>query len=82
MSSSSTSTEPSSWAEMVQGIDHSRKNLPWDSTKVEPVKRISTYEVSIYIIIFIILYLIFFFIFSSYHFYRENVLKENSIQSQ
>ncbi len=39
--------EVNSWAELVRSVDHSRKNLPWDPTKTEPVQRASMYEVSL-----------------------------------
>jgi len=41
-----TSAEPSSWAEYVRSVDKDRKKLPWDPNSVEPVKRVSLYHVS------------------------------------
>jgi hypothetical protein len=43
--------ESRSWAELVQTIDHERKNLPWDPTKTQPVQRVGMYEVGIVLLL-------------------------------
>jgi hypothetical protein len=42
-----SSAEPSSWADLVNAVDRQRKHLPWDPSEVQPVQRVSLYQVSL-----------------------------------
>lgn len=38
-------SEPSSWAEMVQGIERDKRSLGWNPGDVKPVERVNRCEV-------------------------------------